>query len=155
MRCSQPIFTINLKQNCLRTLRCVCYTVYIKMFPLAFRRLWDSSDPQWEPLSPYRGNLDQCWIFPEVASLPKFLQGYVNNLSQEVTPEPGQTSKESWASVAPDKVSIHDFTIRKRLGKYGIYGWVKKKYITVQRTEHKGSTHICQKQSPWWDDDRV
>ncbi len=42
-------------------------------------------------------------------------------LIQEVTKEPRTTSKELQASLASIKFSVHDSTIRKRLGKNGIH----------------------------------
>ena len=45
-------------------------------------------------------------------------------LIQEVTKEPTTTSKELQASLASVKVSVHDSTLRKRLGKNGIHGRV-------------------------------
>ncbi len=43
-------------------------------------------------------------------------------LIQEVIKEPRTTSKELQASLASIKFSVHDSTIRKRLGKNGIHG---------------------------------
>ncbi len=43
---------------------------------------------------------------------------------QEVTKDPTTTSKELQASLASVKVSVHDSTIRKRLGKNGLHGRV-------------------------------
>uniref|UniRef100_A0A8C6Q7I4 Transposase n=1 Tax=Nothobranchius furzeri TaxID=105023 RepID=A0A8C6Q7I4_NOTFU len=43
-------------------------------------------------------------------------------LIQEVTEDPRTTSKELQASLASIKVSVHDSTIRKRLGKNGLHG---------------------------------
>ena len=48
--------------------------------------------------------------------------GGQRRLIQEVTKEPTTTSKELQASLASVKVSVHDSTIRKRLGKNGIHG---------------------------------
>ncbi len=79
-------------------------------------------------------------------------------LIQEVIKEPRTTSKELQASLASVKVSVHDSTIRKRLGKNASMA----KAIADQK-EHKGSSHICQKISwlsprllgkysvDWWD----
>lgn len=41
-----------------------------------------SREPQWEPLSPNRENLEQLWIFPEVAGLLKFLQKHIDDSSR-------------------------------------------------------------------------
>ncbi|KAK3527966.1 hypothetical protein QTP86_013080 [Hemibagrus guttatus] len=48
-------------------------------------------------------------------------------LIQEVTKDPTTTSKELQASLASVKVSVHDFTIRKRLGKNGLHGRVPRR----------------------------
>ncbi len=62
-------------------------------------------------------------------------------LIQEVIKEPRTTSKELQASV---KASVHDATIRKRLGKNGIHGRVHIHWkATADQKEHKGSSHIC------------
>ncbi len=47
-------------------------------------------------------------------------------LIQEVIKEPRTTSKELQASLASIKVSVHDSTIRKRLGKNGLLTFAKK-----------------------------
>ncbi len=58
-------------------------------------------------------------------------------LIQEVIKEPRTTSKELQASLASIKVSVHDSTIRKRLGKNGIHGRVprKKPLLTKKNTK--------------------
>uniref|UniRef100_A0A8C4S766 Transposase n=1 Tax=Erpetoichthys calabaricus TaxID=27687 RepID=A0A8C4S766_ERPCA len=43
-------------------------------------------------------------------------------LIREVTKDPRTTAKELQASLASIKVSVHDSTIRKRLGKNGLHG---------------------------------
>ncbi|KAK1798040.1 hypothetical protein P4O66_000540 [Electrophorus voltai] len=45
-------------------------------------------------------------------------------LIQEVTKDPTTSSKELQASFASVKASVHDYTIRKRLGKNGLHGRV-------------------------------
>ncbi len=71
-------------------------------------------------------------------------------------------SKYLQASLASIKVSVHDLTIRKRLGKTASMGEFQGK-ATADQKEHKGSSHICQKISwlsprlldeysvDWWD----
>ncbi len=56
---------------------------------------------------------------------------------QEVIKEPRTTSKELQASLASIKVSVHDSTIRKRLGKNGIHGRVpgQKPLLTKKNTK--------------------
>ncbi len=59
-------------------------------------------------------------------------------LIQEVIKEPRTTSKELQASLASIKVSVHDSTIRKRLGKNGIHGRVQvqgKSHCWPKRTQ--------------------
>ncbi len=66
-------------------------------------------------------------------------------LIQEVIKEPRTTSKELQASLASIKVSVHDSTIRKRLGKNSIHGESFKAKATADQKQHKGSSHIYQK----------
>ncbi len=54
-------------------------------------------------------------------------------LIQEVIKEPRTTSKELQASLASIKVSVHDSTIRKRLGKNGIHGESSKAKATADQ----------------------
>ncbi len=57
-------------------------------------------------------------------------------LIQEVIKEPRTTSKELQASLASIKVSVHDSTIRKRLGKNGIHGRVpRQKPLLTKKTK--------------------
>ncbi len=58
-------------------------------------------------------------------------------LIQEVIKEPRTTSKEPQASLASVKVSVHDSTIRKTLGKNGIHEKVprQKPLLTKQNTK--------------------
>ncbi len=58
-------------------------------------------------------------------------------LIQEVIKEPRTTSKELQASLASIKVSVHDSTIRKRLGKNSIHGRVprQKPLLTKKNTK--------------------
>ncbi len=58
-------------------------------------------------------------------------------LIHEVIKEPRTTSKELQASFASIKVSVHDSTIRKRLGKNGIHGRVprQKPLLTKKNTK--------------------
>ncbi|KAK3530705.1 hypothetical protein QTP86_032242, partial [Hemibagrus guttatus] len=61
-------------------------------------------------------------------------------LIQEVTKDPTTTSKELQASLASVKVSVHDSTIRKRLGKNGLHGRVPRRKPLLSKKEHKGSS---------------
>ncbi len=68
-------------------------------------------------------------------------------LIQEVIKEPRTTSKELQASLASIKVSVHDSTIRKRLGKNGIHGRVQvqgKSHCWPKRTQRPVS-HLPKK----------
>ncbi len=58
-------------------------------------------------------------------------------LIQEVIKEPRTTSKKLQASLASIKVSVHDSTIRKRLGKNGVHGRVsrQKPLLTKKNTK--------------------
>ncbi|KAK3538569.1 hypothetical protein QTP86_006655 [Hemibagrus guttatus] len=68
-------------------------------------------------------------------------------LIQDVTKDPTTTSKELQASLASVKVSVHDSTIRKRLGKNGLHGRVPRRKTAAEQKEHKGSSQFCQKTS--------
>ncbi len=59
-------------------------------------------------------------------------------LIQEVIKEPRTTSKELQASLASIKLSVHDLTIRNRLGKNGIHGRVPMAKAIADQKEHKG-----------------
>ncbi|KAI4873834.1 hypothetical protein NFI96_007419 [Prochilodus magdalenae] len=69
----------------------------------------------------------------------KTTPGGQRRLIQEVTTDHTTTSKEPQASPASVKASVHDSTIRKRLGKNGLHGKVprptpllSKKHITAR-----------------------
>ncbi|KAF7670306.1 hypothetical protein LDENG_00272020 [Lucifuga dentata] len=68
-------------------------------------------------------------------------------LIQEVTKEPRTTSKALQASLASVKVSVHDSTIRKRLGKNGIHGRVPRKNTKARLTFAK--KHLDDPQDFW------
>ncbi len=61
---------------------------------------------------------------PRSGRLTKITPRAQRRLIQEVTKDPTATSKELQASLASVKVSVHDSTIRKRLGKNGLHGRV-------------------------------
>uniref|UniRef100_A0A9J7YLT4 Transposase Tc1-like domain-containing protein n=1 Tax=Cyprinus carpio carpio TaxID=630221 RepID=A0A9J7YLT4_CYPCA len=65
-------------------------------------------------------------------------------LIQRVIKEPRTTSKELQALLASIKVSVHESTIRKRLGKNGIHGRVPRQKPFADQKEHKGLSHIFQ-----------
>ena len=75
-------------------------------------------------------------------------------LIQEVTKDPRTTSKELQASLASVKVSVHDSTIRKRLGKNGIHGRVprRKPLLTKKNTKARltfAKKHLDDPQDFW------
>ncbi len=84
-------------------------------------------------------------------------------LIQEVIKEPRTTSKELQASLASIKVSVHDSTIRKRLGKNGIHGRVprQKPLLTKKNTMARltfaqkiswlSPRHLGKYSVDWWD----
>ncbi len=61
-------------------------------------------------------------------------------LIQDVIKEPRTTSKELQASLASIKVSVHDTTIRKRLGKNGMHGRVPRQ--TPLLTKNNTKAHL-------------
>ncbi|KAK3567829.1 hypothetical protein QTP86_027227, partial [Hemibagrus guttatus] len=58
-------------------------------------------------------------------------------LIQEVTKDPTTTFKELQASLASVKVSVHDSTIRKRLGKNGLHGRVPRRKPLLSKKNSK------------------
>ncbi len=65
-------------------------------------------------------------------------------LIQEVIKEPRTTSKELQASLASIKVSVHDSTKKETGQKWHPWESSEAK-ATADQKEHKGSSHICQK----------
>ncbi|KAK3526855.1 hypothetical protein QTP86_000718 [Hemibagrus guttatus] len=65
--------------------------------------------------------------FPRSGRPTKITPRAQRQLIQEVTKDPTTTSKELQASLASVKVSVHDSTIRKRLGKNGLHGRVPRR----------------------------
>ncbi len=63
-------------------------------------------------------------------------------LIQEVIKEPRTTSKELQASLASINVSVHDSTIRKRLGKNGIHGEFQGKSHCWPKRTQRLITHL-------------
>ncbi len=72
---------------------------------------------------------------PGVAGKPNLLQERNDDSSRRS--EPRTTSKELQASLASIKISVHDSTIRKRLGKNGIHERVprQKPLLTKKNTK--------------------
>ena len=95
-----------------------------------YKAICKSLELQWETLSTNGENMEQWWIFPGLAGLPKVLQESIDNSSRE-------TSKVLQAALASVKICVHDSTIRKRLGKNGIHGRVprRKPLLTKRNTK--------------------
>ncbi len=66
-------------------------------------------------------------------------------LIQEVTKDPTTTSKELQASLASVKVSVHDSTIRKRLGKNGLHGRVPRPKPLLSKKNIKAHLSFARK----------
>ncbi|KAK3545559.1 hypothetical protein QTP70_008111 [Hemibagrus guttatus] len=66
-------------------------------------------------------------------------------LIQEVTKDPTTTSKELQASLASVKVSVHDSTIRKRLGKNGLHGRVPRRKLLLSKKNIKARLSFARK----------
>ncbi len=66
-------------------------------------------------------------------------------LIQEVTKDPTTTSKELQASLASVKVSVHDSTIRKRLGKNGLHGRVPRLKPLLSKKNIKACLSLARK----------
>ncbi|KAK3509719.1 hypothetical protein QTP70_008457 [Hemibagrus guttatus] len=66
-------------------------------------------------------------------------------LIQEVTKDPTTTSKELQASLASVKVSVHDSTIRKRLGKNGLHGRVPRPKPLLSKKNIKARLSFARK----------
>ncbi|KAK3550047.1 hypothetical protein QTP86_019146 [Hemibagrus guttatus] len=66
-------------------------------------------------------------------------------LIQEVTKDPTTTSKELQASLASVKVSVHDSTIRKRLGKNGLHGRVPRRKPLLSKKNIKARLSFARK----------
>ncbi|KAK3529859.1 hypothetical protein QTP86_007268 [Hemibagrus guttatus] len=66
-------------------------------------------------------------------------------LIQEVTKYPTTTSKELQASLASVKVSVHDSTIRKRLGKNGLHGRVPRRKPLLSKKNIKALLSFARK----------
>ncbi len=101
--------------------------------------------PQLEPLSTNGEHLEQWRNLPRSGQPTTITPRAQRRLIQEVIKEPRTTSKELQASLASIKVSVHDSTIRKRLGKNGIHGRVPRQKPLLTKKKHKFSSHICQK----------
>ncbi len=66
-------------------------------------------------------------------------------LIQEVTKDPKTTSKELQASLASVKVSVHDSTIRKRLGRNGLHGRVPRPKPLLSKNNIKARLSFARK----------
>uniref|UniRef100_A0A9J8CLU9 Transposase n=1 Tax=Cyprinus carpio carpio TaxID=630221 RepID=A0A9J8CLU9_CYPCA len=66
-------------------------------------------------------------------------------LIQEVTKNPTTTSKELQASLASVKVSVHDSSLRKRLGKNGLHGRVPRRKPLLSKKNVKACLSFARK----------
>ncbi len=66
-------------------------------------------------------------------------------LIQEVTKDPTTTSKELQASLSSVRVSVHDSTIRKRLGKNGLHGRVTRPKPLLSKKNIKAHLSFARK----------
>ncbi|KAK3510401.1 hypothetical protein QTP70_005894 [Hemibagrus guttatus] len=66
-------------------------------------------------------------------------------LIQEVTKDPTTSSKELQASLASVNVSVHDSTIRKRLGKNGLHGRVPRRKPLLSKKNIKARLSFARK----------
>ncbi len=91
------------------------------------------------------------WKHGTVVNLPrsgrptKITPRAQRRLIQEVTKDPTTTSKELQASLASVKVSVHDSTIRKRLGKNGLHGRVPRRKPLLSKKNIKARLSFARK----------
>ncbi|KAK3552084.1 hypothetical protein QTP70_033659 [Hemibagrus guttatus] len=81
------------------------------------------------------------YLKQEINSLKDELQSAL----REVTKDPTTTSKELQASPASVKVSVHDSTIRKRLGKNGLHGRVPRRKPLLSKKNIKARLSFARK----------
>ncbi len=105
----------------------------------AISKAWDSSDPRSEPLSTDGENLPRSGWSTKITPRAQW------RLIQEVIKEPRTTSKELQASLASIKVSVHDSTIRKRLGKNGIHERVPRQNPLLTKKNTKARLTFAKK----------
>ncbi len=82
---------------------------------------------------------------PRSGWLTKITPRAQQRLIQEVTKDPTTTSKELQASLASVKVSVHDSTIRKRLGKNGLHGRVTRRKPLLSKYNIKARLSFARK----------
>ncbi len=82
---------------------------------------------------------------PRSGRLTKITPRAQRRLIQEVTKDPTTTSKELQASLASVKVSVHDSTIRKRLGKNGLHGRVPRRKPLLSKKNIKAHLSLARK----------
>ncbi|KAK3535010.1 hypothetical protein QTP70_001966 [Hemibagrus guttatus] len=75
----------------------------------------------------------------------KIIPRVQRQLIQEVTKDPTTTSKELQASLASVMVSVHDSTIRKRLGKNGLHGRVPRRKPLLSKKNIKARLSFARK----------
>ncbi|KAK3556315.1 hypothetical protein QTP70_007114 [Hemibagrus guttatus] len=89
--------------------------------------------------------MEQWRTFPGVAGRPKSPQEHSENSSRKGKKDPTTTSKELQASLASVKVSVHDSTIRKRLGKNGLHGRVPRRKPLLSKKNIKARLSFARK----------
>ncbi|KAG2456962.1 TCB1 transposase, partial [Polypterus senegalus] len=118
-----------------------------------------------------RAIIHKCQKHGTVVNLPrsgrptKITPRAQRRLIREVTKDPRTTSKELQASLASIKVSVHNSTIRKRLGKNGLHGrfprrktLLRKKNIRARLNFAKKHLNDCQdfwENTLWTDETKV
>ncbi len=98
-----------------------------------------------------RAIIHKWWKHGTMVNLPrsgrptKITPRAQRRLIQEVTKDPTTTSKELQASLASVKVSVHDSTIRKRLGKNGLHGRVPRPKPLLSKKNIKAHLSFARK----------
>ncbi len=96
-----------------------------------------------------RANIPKCRKLGTVVNLPRSGQPTKitprARLIQEVIKEPRTSSKLNQHLLTSIKVSVHDSTTRKRLGKNSIHRRVPSQKPLLTKKNTKGSSHISQK----------
>uniref|UniRef100_A0A3B3DJG5 Transposase n=1 Tax=Oryzias melastigma TaxID=30732 RepID=A0A3B3DJG5_ORYME len=82
---------------------------------------------------------------PRSGRPPKITPRAQRQLIREVTKDPRATSKELQASLTSIKVSVHDSTIRKRLGKNGLHGRVPRRKPLLSKKNIKARLNFAKK----------
>lgn len=106
-----------------------------------FLKFWESSEPQWGPLSTKAKIMEQWWMFLVVVGITQRAE---QRLIQEVTENLTRTSSELQVTGASVKVTISDSTIRWRLAAWQI----SKTKITAEQRRSIGV--VSYRKASWW-----